>query len=137
MTPATWRWILLGLGLTYLALASWALTAPASFAAALANFGPGDQHLVRDFGACSAAFGIGLVVAARKPSWRTPVLTVTTLWNGLHAINHIIDSGKSHPAAVGPIEAALLVAATFLLAFLARASTQRASTQRAGTKGDS
>jgi hypothetical protein len=127
MTPSTWRWILLSLGIGYLALAIWALAAPASFAATLANFGPGDQHLIRDFGACSAAFGIGLVVAARLSSWRTPVLTITALWNGLHAINHIIDSGKSHPAAVGPIEAALLVAATLLLASLARTSARSES----------
>jgi hypothetical protein len=122
MTPAAWRLTLLTLGVVYLALAGWALAAPASFAATLANFGPGDQHLVRDFGACSAAFGVGLVVAARIPTWRTPVLTITALWNGFHAVNHIIDSGKSHPAAVGPIEAALLVASTLLLAYLARTS---------------
>jgi hypothetical protein len=122
MTPTTWRWTLLSLGLGYVALAVWALAAPASFASTLANFGPGDRHLVRDFGGCSAAFGIGLVVAARIPSWRTPVLTITAVWNGLHAVNHIIDSGRSHPAAVGPIEAALLVASTLLLAYLARTS---------------
>lgn len=122
MSLSAWRITLLSLGFVYLALAVWALAAPASFATSLANFGPGDQHLVRDFGACSAAFGIGLVVAVRTPSWRTAVLTITAVWNGLHAVNHIIDSGKSHPAAVGPIEAVLLVASTLLLAFLARAS---------------
>ncbi|TCO44080.1 hypothetical protein EV646_111273 [Kribbella antiqua] len=124
MTSRAWGWSLLGLGAAYLVLAAWALASPGSFARVLANFGPGDPHLVRDFGACSAAFGLGLVVAAGLPSWRTPVLTITAVWNGVHAINHIIDSSESHPAAVGPIEATLLVAVTALVAALARSSTE-------------
>lgn len=127
MSDQRWRLTLLGLGGTFLLLAAWAAVHSHSFTVVLANFGsgeiePGTDHLVRDFAACAATFGTGLLLADRFPSWRTPALTLTALWNGLHAIGHVIDIGKSHPAFVGPVEAVLLIAVTALFARLSQLS---------------
>jgi hypothetical protein len=108
----------------YLDLAGWAAAHPPSFTAVLANFGPANDHLVRDFAACAATFGLGIVVAGRRPHWRTPALALSALWNGLHALTHIGDIGNAQPAIVGPIEAAVLVAVTVLLTRLSLARAE-------------
>jgi hypothetical protein len=122
MTERRWRWTLALLGGSYLALAGWAAAHPPSFTAVLANFGPANDHLVRDFAACAATFGVGLVMGGPRPRWRTPALALAALWNGLHALGHIRDIGNALPAIVGPIEAVVLVAVTVLLAGLTRLS---------------
>lgn len=86
----------------------------------IANFGPENAHLVHDFAACSATFGLGLLIAARRPDWRAPVLTLAAIWNALHAISHVVDAGSATPAVVGPVEAVLLIGVSGVLAVLAR-----------------
>ena len=125
MSPLGWRVALRGLGGLYLVLAAWAAAHPVSFSLILANFGPTNEHLVHDFAACSATFGLGLVIADRLPSWRTPALAVTGLWNGFHAVSHLADIRDAQPAFVGPVEAVLLVAVTALFATLTRLSIQQ------------
>lgn len=97
MSARMWRVALLGLGGVYLALAAWAGAHARSFAVVLANFGPINEHLVRDFAACAATFGLGLVVADRVTSRRTPALTLAAVWNGCHAITHIADMADADP----------------------------------------
>lgn len=122
MTEPRWRLLLSVLGGGYLALAVWTAVHPVSFETAIANFGPTNLHLLRDFGACAATFGIGLLLARNKPHWRPPVLAMAAVWNGLHAVSHIVDIAEAHPAIVGPVEAVALVGVTVLFAWLARAS---------------
>ncbi|WP_051343207.1 hypothetical protein [Pseudonocardia spinosispora] len=127
MTDRHWRLTLRGLGATFILLAAWAAIHPYSFTVVLANFGsgevePGTDHLVRDFAACAATFGAGLLLADRFSAWRSPALALTALWNGLHAIGHVVDIGKSHPAFVGPVEAVLLIVITALFARLTQLS---------------
>jgi hypothetical protein len=38
-----------------------------------------------------SAFVLGAAIAARRPSWRAPVLAMTTIQYMTHAINHGID----------------------------------------------
>ncbi|SNR78821.1 hypothetical protein SAMN06265360_11970 [Haloechinothrix alba] len=123
MTEPRWHLLLTALGGGYLALALWAALHPVSFETAIADFGPTNVHLLRDFGACAATFGIGLLLARNKPHWRPPVLAMAAVWNGLHAVSHIVHVTEAHPAIIGPAEAVALVGVTVLFAWLARAST--------------
>lgn len=113
------RVTLVGLGAVFLALGAWAAVDAASFAGTIANFGPPNPHLVHDFAAASATFGIGLLIASRAAAWRTPALALAAIWTGLHAVSHLVDIGAAHPAAMGPIEAGLLLVVTAVLAGLA------------------
>lgn len=117
--------ITVALGGVFVMLAVWAAAHPRSFAAALADFGPFNAHLVHDFAASSAAFGVGLVVAGRVPGWRTPMLTLAALWNGFHAVSHVIDVADAGSVVVGWAEVLLLVAGTALLAFLAGGGAEK------------
>jgi len=125
--------VTVGLGVLFLGLAAWAAVHPRSFATVLADFGPFNAHLVHDFAASSAAFGLGLVLAGRIPSWRVPVLTLAALWNGLHALSHLADVGDASSPVVGWAEVALLAAGTAVLLYLT--GTQR--TLSAKEKGKS
>src|SRR5690349_21331167 len=110
------------LGALYAGLGLWAGFHSSSFGAVLADFGPRNDHLVHDFGAASVAIGVGLLAAVRRAAWRTPVLVVATVWNGLHTVSHAVDLGHAASRTVGIAELVLLVAGTALLAGLALAS---------------
>ncbi|TCC35326.1 hypothetical protein [Kribbella speibonae] len=110
----------------FAALGIWAAVGSGSFTRTLADFGPRNDHLVHDFGAASIAIGVGLLLAVRRTSWRTPVLVVAAIWNGLHAVSHLADLGEARSLAVGIGEAGLLVVGTGALALLAFASRQDA-----------
>lgn len=112
------------LGATFTGLGAWAGIDSASFTRVLADFGPENDHLVHDFGAGSVAVGVGLLLAVRRIAWRSPVLLIATVWNGLHAVSHLSDIGKAESRTVGITEAVLLVAGTALLAALAIASKE-------------
>lgn len=124
MSARAWRVTLTALAAAYLVQAVWAVVDPASFTERLADFGAYNPHLVRDFGAAAATFGVGLLVGARLRPWRTPALALAAVWNGLHASSHLVDVDHAHPHAVGPLEAVALVAATALLVVLTRLSTK-------------
>ena len=109
-----------GLGAIFVLLGAWAAVDSGSFAEVLADFGRENSHLVHDFGAASSAIGTALLVAVWMPAWRAPVLAVAALWNGLHAISHIVDLGDAASLTLAVTEAVLLVVATVLLAVLAR-----------------
>lgn len=112
------------LGGIFTGLGIWAALGSGSFSRTLADFGPRNDHLVHDLGAASIAIGVGLLLAVRRVSWRTPVLVVAALWNGLHAVSHLVDLTKARSLAVGVGEAVLLVAGTVLLGYLAAASRE-------------
>jgi hypothetical protein len=119
MSPRAWRLVLAAAALPFLVLAGWAAAHAPSFADAVADFGAENDHLIHDFAATSATFGIALLVAIAAPSWRTPILALAALWNGLHAVSHVVDIGAADPGIVGPIEAVALLATTVLLGWLA------------------
>lgn len=117
---------LIGLfGATFVVLGAWAGLDSHSFATVLADFGPENHHLVHDFGAGSFAVGVGLLIAVPRVAWRTPVLVVATVWNGLHAVSHLADVGDAESRALGITEAVLLIAGTLLLGALALSTREK------------
>jgi hypothetical protein len=126
MSPRNWRLVLTAAALPFLAMAGWGAVDASSFAGTVADFGAQNDHLVHDFAASSAANGIALMVAIPMSSWRTPVLALAALWNGLHTLSHVVDIGEADPGLLGPVEAVALLGTTLLLAWLARLSAQEA-----------
>ena len=59
-------------------------------------------------------------MAVVRPSWRVPVLAVTTVQFALHTVNHLVDIGDAHPRWNGYFDFFSLAAATVLLAWLWR-----------------
>jgi uncharacterized protein YjeT (DUF2065 family) len=110
----------LGLGL-FMALA------PGAFFDAIADFGTRNDHYLRDVSTFYLAFGVVLLVAVGRPSWRAPALAFGALQYGLHALNHLIDVSKADPGWVGPFDFVSLaaVAGVFLYALRVAAPVQR------------
>lgn len=117
--------VLFGLGFTAMGL--WAAADPRSFTDLVADYGAYNPHLIHDYAAASLAFGIGLLVAARVPAWRVPVLALAVLWNGFHAVSHLADVEHASSRNLGIIEAAGLVVLTGLLAVAWRAARRATS----------
>lgn len=95
------------------------LLAPGSFYSRIGTYGPENTHYVGDVGSFVLAFGIALLLAVGRPSWRTAVLAVGALWYGVHAVNHLFDIGEARSSARGVIDTLLLALGAALLAWLA------------------
>jgi hypothetical protein len=98
--------------------------APGAFYDAIADFGPRNEHDLRDMAAFYLASAVVLGVAARRPSWRAPALALVGLQFALHAINHLVDIGDADPSWVGPFDAVTLAAGTLLVVLLHRAAAR-------------
>ena len=104
--PATtdpWTWIFLLSALGNLANGLWMLADPVGWyttlPAAVPDFGPLNEHFVRDIGATFTMLGLGLLWATFRTPVRLPVLVLVTLFNGLHALVHVYDTSRG---LVGP-----------------------------------
>src|SRR4051794_41981476 len=75
---------------------------PSVFFDAIGPFGTRNNHYMRDLATFYIALGAAGLVAARRPSWRVPVLALAAVEFALHAVNHLGDIGESHPALNGP-----------------------------------
>jgi hypothetical protein len=95
---------------------------PGVFYDAIADFGPRNEHDLRDMAAFYLASAIVLAVAAGRPSWRAPALALVGLQFALHALNHLIDVGNADPGWVGPFDLATLALGVLLLGGLYRAA---------------
>jgi hypothetical protein len=107
-------------GAYHLALALFMAVAPRAFFTNVGPFGTVNTHYIRDTATFNAAIGVALLVAVRRPSWRVPVLALTTLQFVLHSVNHLVDIGRAHPAWTGYFDFFSLAAATLVLAWLLR-----------------
>jgi hypothetical protein len=98
----------------------WYLNLPA----AVPDFGPANEHFIRDIGCAYLLVGVGLVAAAFVPRWRLAACLAATGFYGLHAIVHVVDTLRG---LVGPehwlidlpgiyVPAALLVLLTLAVA---------------------
>ena len=117
----TGLWALAGVQLvTGLALA---LT-PRVFYRAIADFGPRNEHDLRDMAAFYLASAVVLALAAGRPSWRAPALALVGLQYALHVLNHLADIGNAHPSWVGPFDVLSLGALTLLVAALYREASR-------------
>jgi hypothetical protein len=117
----TVKFVLVALGVFHLGEGIWQLVAPASFYDVLGHYGPENTHYVGDVGAFVIAFGIALLLAASRPSWRVPLLYLGALWYGFHALNHLFDIGEARSDLRGTVDTLLLALGAALLAGLARA----------------
>ena len=67
--------------------------------AAVPDFGPLNEHFVRDVGAAYVTVGAVLAWAAFAPAARALAVGVTILFYGLHALGHVYDTATGR---VGP-----------------------------------
>jgi hypothetical protein len=98
------RWIrtaILAIAAVNLAIGLYAGIAPASFFNHVGDYGARNTHYVGDVASFYLAAGLGLLVAAARPSWRVPLLAVVALWWALHALNHLVDIGQASSDAKG------------------------------------
>jgi hypothetical protein len=116
------------LGLYSVALAVFMAVAPHAFYSKVGPFGVRNDHYIRDAATFSAAIGVGLLVALRRPAWRVPMLAISTVQFALHSINHLVDIEKAHPSWNGYFDFFSLAAATLLLAWLLRLARAEART---------
>jgi uncharacterized protein YjeT (DUF2065 family) len=98
--------------------------APGQFYDAVANFGAQNDHDLRDMAAFYLASGAVLALAASRPSWRAPALALVGLQFALHALNHLVDAGKSDPSWVGPFDVLTLAAGAVVIGALYRAAAR-------------
>ena len=120
----------IALAVYHLAIAATMIFVPHTFFTSIGPFGAQNDHYLRDTATFNLAFGVALLIAYRRPSWRTPILACVTLQFALHTINHLADIGAAHPYWIGPFDFASLALATAALAWLTRESTRPLEVQR-------
>jgi hypothetical protein len=98
-----------------LGLAVFMAASPHSFFTNIGPFGARNDHYIRDTATFSAAIGVGLLIALRRPSWRVPMLAISTVQFALHSINHLVDIEGAHPAWNGYFDFFSLAVATIVL----------------------
>jgi Domain of unknown function (DUF4345) len=112
-------WFLVISGLFHVALGLFQLLDPGTFFEEVGGYGAENTHYVGDVGAFTLTAGIVLLLAARHPAWRVPVLTLTAIWYGLHAINHAFDVGEARTEARGWLDTGLIALGALVSAYLA------------------
>jgi hypothetical protein len=92
----TWTVVLGFFALGNLANGLWMLADPVhwylNLPAGVPDFGPLNEHFVRDIGCIYFLMGAFLAVGAFVPRWRVPALAVATLFYVLHAVVHVVDT---------------------------------------------
>jgi hypothetical protein len=78
--------------------ALWMLLAPYAWyqyvPAGVPDFGPFNEHFVRDFGCAYLAIALAIGLAARSPSMRRVLCAIGLCFFGLHALVHVYDTGN-------------------------------------------
>jgi hypothetical protein len=115
-----------------IALAVFMAAAPHTFYDKVGPFGVPNDHYIRDTATFSAAIGFGALVAIRRPSWRVPVLAISTVQFALHSVNHLVDIGKAHPRWNGYFDFFALAATTIVLARLLLIARAQQRAERSG-----
>jgi hypothetical protein len=99
-----------------------ALLDPGTFFEEIGLYGIENSHYVGDVGAFYAAYGAALALAVTRPSWRAPLLWLGAFWYGLHALNHVFDTGEARTDARGWTDTVLIALGAAGAAWLARVS---------------
>jgi hypothetical protein len=118
------RAVLVVLGVLNAASGALALIAPGTFFDEIGRYGVENQHYVGDVGAFVLAFGIAVLVAAQRPSWRVPVLALGAIWYGLHALNHAFDVDEARSDARGIVDTIYIGIGALLFVYLAWAAAE-------------
>jgi hypothetical protein len=100
--PWTTLFVLAAIGNVITAL--WMLASPMSWythlPGAVPDFGPYNEHFIRDLGCMFLTWGGALAWAAWSPPTRIVILTVLCAWFGGHALVHVYDTARGFvPAA--------------------------------------
>ncbi len=100
MTRATgrdgWTWLLLLLGLGYLATGTWMFVDPLHWyhelPAGVPDFGDFNPHFVRDIACAFVTVGVALVWAGFAPRYRVPLVSLAAIFTAAHALLHVYDT---------------------------------------------
>ncbi len=114
------RAAVLVVGALHLAAGTIMALAPRPFYDEVGTFPPFNAHYLRDLATWYVAFGALLLVAARRPAWRAPLLALAVVQYGLHVVNHLVDIGDPEPAWKGPVTAIALALIGAVLWWLLR-----------------
>jgi hypothetical protein len=96
---------------------------PGFFYDEIGPFGTRNDHYMADVATFYLALGAAALVSVRRVSWRVPVLALALTQYTLHALNHLIDIGESHPSWIGPADFVSLTLTAVLLAWMLRQET--------------
>jgi hypothetical protein len=118
MSERNLRIVFLGVAVVHLALGVWLFFFPHSFYTTIGAFDAYNPHYERDTATFYFAFAAGAAVAARRPSWRVPVLAMTMIQYLTHTINHGIDVNHANNSWAGLVDLASLGLATVQFAAL-------------------
>lgn len=132
MNESALRAVLWVVAAFHLALGLLALLAPGTFFDLVGPYPPENQHYLGDVGAFYLAAGVGVGVAAERPSWRVPVLAIGAVWYGVHAINHLVDVGEAETTAKGIFDTVALAVGAAGAGWLAWVSARREATGGTG-----
>lgn len=122
MTERALRAILVLIAAYHIVTGALALLAPDTFFDEIGRYGLENSHYVGDVGAFVLAFGIAVAIAVVRPAWRAPLLWLGALWYGIHAINHLFDTGEARSEGRGWADALLIALGAAVSAWLARVS---------------
>jgi hypothetical protein len=98
MKSDPWKPVLLALAVLSFANGLWMILDAAGWyrdlPAAVPDFGPLNEHFVRDLGSAFVTFAVALGWAALAPPTRGPLVAVTALFYVLHAAAHVHDTAR-------------------------------------------
>ncbi len=91
-----WTWLLLAMGAGALINGAWMLVDPelwyTDLPAAVPDFGPLNEHFVRDIGCAFTTVGVALAWAAFVPRFRPPLVATAAVFFVAHAVLHVYDT---------------------------------------------
>ena len=120
----TMRVVVAALAVFHIGEGLWMVFSPDSFFDVIGQYGLENTHYVGDVGAFVLAYGIALLIAVGRPSWRTPLLAVGALWYAFHALNHLLDIDEARSDGRGIADTVLLALGCAALAWLAAVSNR-------------
>lgn len=124
MSEPTLRAVLYAVAALQLALGGLMAIDPGTFFEEIGQYGVRNDHYIGDNATIYLAAGAGVLIAARRPSWRVPILVVGALWYGLHALNHLADIGEASSDARGIFDTLALALGAAGAAWLASVSAK-------------
>ena len=120
----TMRVVVAALAVFHVPEGLWMEFSPDTFFDVIGQYGLENTHYVGDVGAFVLGYGIALMIAVARPSWRTPLLAVGALWYAFHALNHLLDIDEARSEGRGIADTVLLALGSAALAWLAAVSNR-------------
>jgi hypothetical protein len=131
ISERTMRVILVVVGAYHLATGIVALVDAHTFFDQIGRYGVENDHYIGDVGAFYLGIGLALLVAVQRPGWRVPLLALSALWYGFHALNHAFDVGEARSDARGVFDTVALAIGALVSAYLAWAASRLSEAREA------